>query len=200
MMVITTAAAEKGLPKVIVTLAGSEIDALLAGRAERFPVTIGETDYDVEMIAASQEPPAGKKPNVRLRVADGALRGARLGAVTVFFEGVPFQLVLMCSDPPPAGPVQIAPGLTYENVGGVGTYSAKPAKQTKPAKPAAEHARRPTRDEGELPLVQRLAIGAAIGGIVAMAGYLRDEPLYYLVAIGVTVWSIFGKTNPTRGA
>jgi hypothetical protein len=109
-MVITTAAVGNALPKVIVTLAGSEIDGLLAGRAERFPVTVGATSHDVEMIAASRAPPEGGKPDIRLRVADGALQGARIGTVTVFFEDVPFQLVLMCSDAPPAARVPAGGG------------------------------------------------------------------------------------------
>lgn len=188
MLVITTGPSGKSLPKVIVTLAASELEALLAGGAQRFPVTIGETTHDVEMIAQSGEPPAGPKPNIRLRVADGALSGARADTVTVFFKDVPFQLVLMCSDPPPEGPVRIGPGLTYQRV----DLRSKPPSKATPA-PA-----QPQRDEGELPLVQRLAIGGFLGAIIAGAGYFRDDPLFYLVAIGIVGWSIFAKTNPTR--
>lgn len=188
-LVVTTASAGKSLPKVIVTLAAREIEGLLAGGAERFPVSVGTTTYDVEMIAQSATPPKGAKPQIRLRVADGALSGARLGTVTAFFDGVPFQLVLMCSDPPPAGPVRLTPGLTYERIDMRGKPGAAPS-----IAPRAQ----PQRDDGELPLLQRVAIGAALSAIVAVAGYLRDEPLFYLVALGTMGWSVFGKTNPTR--
>lgn len=192
MLVLTTAPTDGSLAKVIVTLAASEIDALLAGGAERFPVTIGDVTHDVEMIAASHEPPPGPKPNIRLRVADGALGGARLGSVTVFFDGVPFQLVLMCSDPPPTGPVKVAPGLTYERVDARDNRRASGSAPQPGARPAGQ------QPADELPFAQRLAIAAFFGALIAGVGYLRDDPLYYLAALVAVIAGTFTRSSPQR--
>jgi hypothetical protein len=181
-LVIVTEGREGALPKVILTLAGGEIEALLAGSVERFPVQVGPKTYDVEMIAASTPTPKSPPPNVRLRVANDALGASRAGTVTPLFpDPLPFVLVLTCSDPP-LTKVRLGPGLTYERI-----------DMRSPARVAP----RPPDDE-PVPLKQRFAIGLFFGAMMALGGWLqeRDAPLYYLAAIGIVIWSVFGKTNP----
>ena len=186
MLVIVTAPPDGKLPKVVLTMAASEIDAILAGAVERFPVAVGDKTYDVEMIAASTPTPKTPKPNVRLRVANDALAASRAGTVTPLFpDPIPFVLVLMCSDPPPAK-VRLGPNLVYERV----DLRAGPA-----ATPA-----RPVRQDDELPLIQRLGLGLFFGGMVAVAGFFqgRDAMFYYVAGVGIAIWSAFAKT-PRRG-
>jgi hypothetical protein len=183
MIVITTKAERAGeKPKVIVTLSAGELDVLLVGGTQRFEVVLDEGTKDVEILATSTKPTT-PKPHVRLRVADDALRAARVGTVTPLFAApIPFQLVLMCSDAPPDGPVRISPGLTYERVNlGAPTTSSAPRATS--------------------PLVERAMIGAGVVGFFAFLGWVRGESILLYVVCGLVgaIWYAVDGDRLTRG-
>ncbi|MFO0684854.1 MAG: hypothetical protein U0234_22545 [Sandaracinus sp.] len=178
MMVTTTAGKQGALPKVVVVLDPAEIDALLAGGTQRFVATLDEGPIDVELLATSTTPTT-PKPTVRLRVADDAIRASRAGMVTPLFPAaIPFTLSLSCSAPAPAGPVRIAPGLTYERI----DLRGPKALPTSPP---------PDR----LPLRDRILIGLGVAAVFGIVGAFRehDAPLYWLVGLGAGLWAVFGR-------
>ncbi len=167
-----------GLDQLIVVMAASEIDALLGGHVERFPMRAADRDLTIELMAVGFEPAPGPAPDYRLRVAPDALRASRVGTVTPLFpDRMPFTLTLMCSDAAPEGPTQIAPGLSYDP-------RTKALRATSTATPT------PPRGEGRERLGDRVSerLLAAAGVMLAavVIGIVRGaDDLQVYLGIGV---------------
>lgn len=98
------------LPKLRVALTRAQLDRALDGDILRFIAQLPDRSRVVHLLRDDIKPlePA---PDVRLRVAPGALEGVRMGGtVTPLAAGIPFELQLTLATgetPTPAAPVRI---------------------------------------------------------------------------------------------